>query len=194
MKSDITGDDIPGSVLLKQDLGNVTGREFLDKIFYISDGIMLSRIREITGVDGSTLQNWVKRGWVPNTVNKKYSKDHLARILIINMLRGTMKLEEINYLLNYINDGVNGAYDIISESQLYGNVCDIIDRMTGDNDNEFKDLNSCIKKYTCECTSRISENRLRLEKVLEIIAVAYWASLFRKYSNNLFEQLKSSDI
>ena len=41
----------------KERMGNVTGLEFLNKIFYITDGIMLSQIREICGIDGSTLQN-----------------------------------------------------------------------------------------------------------------------------------------
>ena len=71
---------IPGTVLRRDTMGNVTGMEFLKKIFYIQDGIMLSQIREISGIDGSTLQNWTKRGWVANAKLKKYDIDQLAHI------------------------------------------------------------------------------------------------------------------
>ncbi len=185
MLPEIKSDRIPGSVLRRRDTGDVTGLDFLNKIFFISDGILLSRIREITGVDGSTLQNWVKRGWVANTVNKKYSKDHLARILIINMLRGSMTLERIDYLLKYINGSVDTREDdIISESQLYGYICDIIGQSGGPGGAE---LTGIIKKCSGEYTERFPGARLRLEKALEIICVAYYASLIQNYSNKLFD-------
>jgi len=192
LKLGIKNENIPGSVLLKHDMGDVTGLDFLDKIFYISDGIMLSQIREITGVDGSTLQNWVKRGWVANTVNKRYSKDHLARILIINMLRGSMMLERIDYLLKYINGNVNtNEDDIISESQLYGYICDIIERMMNSSYQEKNELSVCIQECTSAYTERISGARLRLEKALEIIFIAYYASSIQEFSNKLFDRLQS---
>ena len=34
---------IPGTKLNKADMGNVTGLEFLSKVFYISEGVMLSQ-------------------------------------------------------------------------------------------------------------------------------------------------------
>ena len=66
---------IPGTIKNKAEMGGYTGIDFLNKIFYISDGVMLTQIRDISGVDGSTLQNWVKRGWIGTTVNKRYCKD-----------------------------------------------------------------------------------------------------------------------
>jgi DNA-binding transcriptional MerR regulator len=148
---------------------------------------MLSQIREITGVDGSTLQNWVKRGWVANTINKKYSKDHLARILIINMLRGSMMLERIDFLLRYINGNVNKSDDdIISESQLYGYICDIIGKLMDSDEGE---LLECIRKCTRGYTENIAGARQRLEKALEIIVTAYYASSISAYSNILFSKL-----
>ena len=66
MNLEINDSLIPGTKLKKNDMGNVTGLEFLSKVFYISEGVMLSLIREVAGIDGSTLQNWTKRGWVAN--------------------------------------------------------------------------------------------------------------------------------
>ena len=78
---------------------------------------MLSQIREITGIDGTTLQNWVKRGWVDKPVNKTYSREQLARILLLGMMRDTLELSEILALLSYISgdgeiDGC-GLYDCV---------------------------------------------------------------------------------
>ena len=35
-------------------------------------GITLSQLTEMTGLEGTTIQNWVKRGWVSKTIGKKY--------------------------------------------------------------------------------------------------------------------------
>ena len=177
----------------KKEMGDVTGKEFLDKIFYITDGIMLSQIREITGVDGSTLQNWVKRGWIANTVNKKYTKDHLARILIINMLRDTMLLERIDFLLRYINGNIQDEEDdIVSESQLYGYICDIVECLmnTGEIMDGGVELRAFIKEYTKDYVETVSGARRRLNSGLEIMVIAYYASLIQAYSNTLFEQIR----
>lgn len=181
---------IPGTVMKKSDMGNVTGIEFLDKIFFITDGIMLQQIREITGVDGSTLQNWVKRGWVANSTNKKYSKEHLARILIINMLRNGMMLERIDYLMRYINGDVNDrSDDIISESQLYDYICALIDRMTREDNATNEQLKNYIEQLTGDYVERFIGARKRLNKALEIIVMVYYAGLIHRYSGFLFEKL-----
>ena len=77
MNIEINDPMIPGTVLRRKDMGDVTGMEFLNKIFYITDGIMLTQIRDISGIDGTTLQNWTKRGWVANSKLKRYNKDQL---------------------------------------------------------------------------------------------------------------------
>ena len=37
---------IPGTILKRKDMGDVTGLEFLKKIFFISSGVMLSKARK----------------------------------------------------------------------------------------------------------------------------------------------------
>ena len=55
-------DRIPGTRLKQSDVDGATGLAFLRKVFFISNGVMLTQIREISGIDSSTLQNWTKRG------------------------------------------------------------------------------------------------------------------------------------
>ena len=83
-------------------------------------GFSLSQITEMTGLGASAVQNWVKRGWVAAPVSKRYDAKRVARILLINMLRTVMKLEDIAALMKYINGDVDDdSDDIIMEPQLY---------------------------------------------------------------------------
>ena len=191
MNLHITDPLIPGTILKKMEMGNVTGLEFLNKIFYISDGIMLTQIREISGIDGSTLQNWTKRGWVENSKLKRYNIDQVAHILIINMLRGCMQLDRIAFLIRYINGRVDDrSDDIIRESRLYDYICRILDRLLSDERQyDFDSLKSCIEEMTADYEEKITGARKRLVKALEIIIAAYYAAVVKRYSDNMILEL-----
>ena len=187
MKLEIESRLIPGTLMDKVKMGNVTGLEFLDKIFYITDGIMLAQIREICGIDGSTLQNWTKRGWVANAHNKRYGKDQLARILIINMMRESMQLERIAALLTYVNGRAGDkSDDIIPESILDDYLFRIIDELVEDGpqgDNVKKLIHRTLNSYE-ECAPGA---RKRLENACEIIIYAYYSSLVKQKANTVYE-------
>jgi hypothetical protein len=179
---------IPGTVLDRQKMGNVTGLAFLRKIFYITDGIMLSQVREISGIDGSTLQNWTRRGWVENPKKKRYNIDQLAHILIINMLRSCMQLDGIAFLIKYINGRAGEpSDDIISYSELYDYICLILDRVEGSED--ASTLQDCIDEVTSGYEEKYSGARKRLCTALEIIITAYYASLVKKRADDMLSAI-----
>ena len=181
---------IPGTILRRKDMGNVTGMEFLNKIFYITDGIMLSQIRDISGIDGTTLQNWTKRGWVENSRLKRYSKDQLAHILIINMLRSCMQLDRIAFLIRYINGSVQDrSDDIIHDAELYDYICRILDQLLEGGACSPEALRSSISEATSAYVERVTGARKRLERGLEIIVLAYYASILKQHSDRLTECL-----
>ena len=179
---------IPGTVMTREKMGNVVGLEFLRKIFFITDGIKLSQIREITGVDGTTLQNWVKRGWILNPVNKMYGIDQLATIMIINMMRDTVQLSRISFLLKYINGSVETKDDdIIQESVLYDYICKVLDIWCS-NDSGI-DLRTIIADVTADYKEIFRGARRRLERALEIIVRAYQATLIKRFTDSLFDDI-----
>lgn len=175
-------DRIPGTILKKSAMGNVTGLEFLHKIFYISQGIMLSQIREISGIDGSTLQNWTKRGWVANAKLKKYNIEQVARILIINMLRDCMQLDRIIFLLRYVNGDERDGAAIIPEAKLYDYLCLIIDALL-DASTPVTDLRSLVEAQLADYEEKVGGARTRLVNALEIMIVAYYASTLKGHSD-----------
>lgn len=168
----------PGTVVERK---NNTSKEFLFGIFTATKGLMLAQVREITGLDTSTIQNWVNRGWVAKPQDKRYSSDHLSTIMLINMLRDVMKIENISSLLSYINGSAESESDnIISETILYNYVCDILDIIDYDiilsEDELEKVINDAIKDYK----EPFLDARQKLINGLEIILV-YYASAIVKY-------------
>lgn len=182
MNLQINEELIPGTILIRKNMGNVTGLEFLSKIFYITDGVMLSQIREISGIDGSTLQNWTKRGWVANSKLKRYNIDQVAHILIINMLRSCIQLDHIAFLIKYINGNVeDDRDDIIRPSKLYDYICRILDKIILEDGECSEDtLKECIAEETKDYEEKVSGAARRLQNALEIIIIAYYASLLKK--------------
>ena len=192
MNLQINEELIPGTILSRKDIGDVAGLEFLNKIFYISDGVMLTQIREISGIDGSTLQNWTKRGWVANARLKRYNIDQVAHILIINMLRSCMQLDKIAFLVSYINGRVyDQSDDIIRDSQLYDYICRILDRLmhAGEITKDNTTLRDTIEEITSDYEEKVTGARKRLNTAIEIIIIAYYASIIKSHSDDMVDAL-----
>ncbi len=181
---------IPGTKFRKSDVGNVTGLEFLNKIFFVSDGVMLTQIREVSGIDGSTLQNWTKRGWVANAKLKKYNIDQVAHILIINMLRSCVRLDHIAFMLHYINGDINDrSDDIIRESVLYDHICHILDKLNAQDACSTAAIKEEIDKQIADYVEPFPGAKERLGRSLEIIVVAYYAATLKRRSDELITGL-----
>ena len=195
MNLQIKDELIPGTKLHRSEMGNVTGLEFLSKIFFISDGVMLTQIRDISGIDGSTLQNWTKRGWVANSKLKKYDINQIAHILIINMLRSCMQLDKISSLIQYINGRVDDrSDDIIEDSVLYDYICKILDKLMTYDLCSLGSIRQAIENETAGYVEVMPGARERLSSALEVIVVAYYASLIKKHADNLTDSLLGKSI
>lgn len=181
---------IPGTKFRKSDVGNVTGLDFLNKVFFISEGVMLTQIREVSGIDGSTLQNWTKRGWVANAKLKKYNIDQVAHILIINMLRSCVQLDQIAFLLHYINGDINDrSDDIIRESVLYDHICRILDKLGNQDICSKVTIKEEIDKQIIDYVEPFPGAKERLARSLEIIIVAYYAATLKRRSDGMITEL-----
>ncbi len=182
---------IPGTKLKRSDMDNLTGLDFLKKVFFISDGVMLSQIRDISGIDSSTLQNWTKRGWVVNSKLKKYSMDQVAHILIINMLRSCMQLEHIDFLIHYINGRVDDTSDdIISDSMLYDYICRILSHMMDNEQVTLSNVRAVVNAVTDDYQEPVEGAKERLVRALEVIVVTYTATLLKRHADELLSELQ----
>ena len=118
-------DYIPGTILPLTAENERAPFSALEPVFTLSGGgLSLSQLSEMTGLKPTTIQNWVKRGWVANPVAKKYGKRQVARVLLINLMRPAMQMEHIAHLLSGINGSVEDeSDDAVEEAVLFDLLC-----------------------------------------------------------------------
>ena len=110
---------IPGTTLegQREDADRTDG---LFQSMFLAGGLTLSQVSSVTGLESYTIQNWVKRGFLPPPRNKRYNMEQVCRITIINMLKGALALEQICSLISYINGSLTDeSDDIIDDAVLY---------------------------------------------------------------------------
>lgn len=118
---------IPGTTMKFTESARVSAFSLVAPVLDATGGLTLSQLSKLTGLEGSTIQNWIKRGWVSTTKGKKYNQQQVLRILLINILRGAMKLDDIAKLMEYVNGDVEDlSDDIIDEQTLYDIFCRIV--------------------------------------------------------------------
>jgi len=178
----------PGTLVEKTDL---SGEQFLQGIFIATNGLVMRQLNEITGINTPAIQNWVSRGFISRPIQKRYSKDSVARIFIINELRTTMSLDDIKKLLVFVNGRVGDSQDdIIPESTLYSYFCKIV----FDEKFAYNCVNELIDKVLEDYSEKISGSKSRLKTALEIICVNYLAGKLAKRSNQLLNDITGQNI
>ena len=110
---------LPGTVLRVDSDSPAAAEETLSAMF-LTGGLVLSQVTQITGLEPYIVQNWVRRGFVTAPKLRKYTRRQLSRILIINALKGALPIEQICQLLTYVNGTLDDDEDdIIDDTQLY---------------------------------------------------------------------------
>jgi len=110
---------IPGTTLegLRSNADRTDG---LFQSMFLAGGLTLSQVASITGLEPYTIQNWVKRGYLPPPQRKRYDMEQVCRIININMLKGALTLDQICRLMTYINGSLSDeSDDIIDDTLLY---------------------------------------------------------------------------
>lgn len=158
-------------------------------------GLSLSQVTELTGLQASTIQNWVKRGWVSNPVEKRYSDLQVARVLIINTLRHAMKLTQIADLLRYVNGRVEDrSDDIISDCELYNHLCVILMKMDHKQSVSKESIRSLVEKELADYAGPVPDARERLVTALTIMLLAYISAALRSEANRLMKQAGIEEV
>ncbi|MHB1652653.1 MAG: DUF1836 domain-containing protein [Desulfitobacteriaceae bacterium] len=99
------------------------------------DSMMLSQVVEVAqmvsqnDISHTHIQNWIKRKYLSNPDKKKYHREQVANILLINDLRNILSLEEISRLLGFVNETLaDNSDDRINPIKLYRYYSEIFDR------------------------------------------------------------------
>ncbi len=174
----------PGTSVPISEVGLLSG------IFTATHGITLSQVCEITGLETGTVQNWIKRGFVNPPTGRKYSKSQVARIILINMLREAMVIEKVAKLLSYVNGNLlDCSDDIMDDSDIYQCLCGILLSTDSKGNLDTEDLSRRIKEQLENFKEPYLGARARLELVLKAMTFAYESAKFKRYANQLAEEI-----
>lgn len=185
-------DKLPGTVLNFSEQAEGNAFSLIEPILTATGGITLSQLTAITGLQGSTIQNWIKRGWVSATEGKKYTERQVIRILLINILRNSMKLEDIANLMAYINGRVDDlSDDILHDKELYNLLCRLICILDRDNAYDPSVITMEIDRNLG--AEYDGEARKRLKKVLFIMIMGYRSSYLMRQIETEFQTIKNTN-
>ena len=110
---------IPGTTLTGE-RSNADRTDGLFQSLFLAGGLTLSQVSSITGLEPYTIQNWVKRGFLPSPVNKRYNMEQVCRLININILKGNMPLEQIIKLMGYLNGNLaDESDDLVDDTMLF---------------------------------------------------------------------------
>ena len=185
---------IPGTTIKYTEQARNSAFSLISPVLEAMGGLTLSQLSKLTGLEGSTIQNWIKRGWVSSTKGKKYDEQQVLRILLINMLRGTMKLESIVNLMTYINGDVEDtADDIIDEILLFDLLCKMIFNAEDEEIFAPEDVRDLIDRELKECDSGITSDAEKLSKAMYVMVMAYRSAWLKSEMEKGMEAIFGSD-
>lgn len=152
-----------------------------------TNGLSLGQVCAITDLEPSTIQNWVKRGFVARPINKKYRERQLARILLIAALRDALQIEHIGSLMGMVNGDANDeSDDIIAEETLYDYFCSVV---AGDTP-ALQEIPNRVNKTVRQYHAQTDGAEKRLKEALTVMAYAYTATIYKKKAEETFGKMK----
>ncbi len=179
---------LPGTTVEVSKIESGTSRNLFDGIF-AAGGITLSQVSVMTGLEPHVIQNWVKRGFVSSPQKRQYSKNQFARIVIINMLRETLRLDSIISLLGYINGSLSDeSDDLIGDAELYHKYVDMFAGFGTGGINAQK-ISELALKTSADFEETIPGAKKRLQRILEVMAYADLASVTRRKAEQMLSHL-----
>ncbi len=153
-----------------------------------TDGLTLSQVCALAKLEPSTIQNWIKRGFVPHPIMKKYRERHIARILLIAALRDCMQIDRIGALMTYINgDADDEQDDIISDVALYDifeRVVDSVAHSEPTHESVGEESRRILDEYMDP-----SPERDRLKEALIVMVIACIAGRYKQEADRLYSDL-----
>lgn len=178
---------IPGTTLeaLRSDADRT---DSLFQSMFLAGGLTLSQVSHITGLENHTIQNWVKRGFLPPPQNKRYSMEQLCRIININILKGNMPLEQIIKLMAYLNgDLADERDDLVDDTKLFFMFVSLAARARHIGGTETWD--EALEHITANYVEPVPGAREKLCKVLKIMLTTWIANLVKAAADRMMEEL-----
>ena len=178
---------IPGTTLQgKREDADQIGQVF--SAMFLAGGLTLSQTAQITGLEPHTIQNWVKRGFLPSPVHKRYDMERVCRLVNMNLLRHTMPLEQIVLLMGYLNgDLADERDDLVDDTALYFYFVRLASRARYIGGS--KNWDEALEEITLDYREPVPAARDKLIRVLKIMLTVWVANCLRMQAEAMLSQL-----
>ena len=178
---------IPGTTLT----GKRSDADRTDGLFqsmFLAGGLTLSQVSNITGLEPYTIQNWVKRGFLSPPVQKRYNMEQVCRLININILKGTMPLEQIIKLMAYLNgDLADESDDLVDDTMLFFLFVKLASRARYIGGTKAWD--DALVEITADYREPIPGAREKLIRVLKIMLTIWCANRLKAQAEELLAEL-----
>ncbi len=181
---------IPGTALEFNKVAKDDCFSLIAPLLTVTKGLTLAQVRELTGLETSTIQNWIKRGWVKNPEEKRYGEEQVMRIILINMMRGSMQMEQIAFLMSYINGSVEDrSDDILPDRELFNILCSTIYDCENSAVYDSEKLDAVIEKNIKNTNFRDDISKRKLRTSLRAMVLAILSTRMRDMAQKAFAEL-----
>ncbi len=181
---------IPGTALKFNSVAKDDCFSLIAPLLTVTKGLTLAQVRELTGLETSTIQNWIKRGWVKNPEEKRYGEEQVMRIILINMMRGSMQMEQIAFLMNYINGSVEDrSDDILPDRELFNILCSVIYKCENNAVYDTEKLDIIIDESIKNLVLRDDVSKRKLKTALRAMVLAILSTRMRDLAQKAFVEL-----
>ena len=179
---------LPGTTIEVGSYANQTADYVLTNIF-AAGGIVLSQMSTLTGLEAYTIQNWVKRGFLPPPVHRQYSRRQFTRVVIINMLKDSMKIDQVIKLLTYINGAMNREDDdTIEDPMLYHLFVNLLGQLEGEFPSR-EALKDACDKVLLDFHETVAHSRERIRTVLMVMVYAWLSTRSKQQAELLMRDM-----
>ena len=178
---------IPGTTLTGQ-RESADAIESLIQPLFLAGGLTLSQVASISGLEPYTIQNWVKRGFLPPPKGKRYDMEQLCRILNMNILKGAMPLEQIIHLMSYLNGSLSDeSDDLVDDTVLFFFFVRLAARARYIGGSKAWD--DALTEITESYAEPIPGARDKLIRVLKIMLTVWCANMLKNQAESMISQL-----
>lgn len=134
------------------------------------------------------MQNWVKRGFLTPPKAKRYDQEQVCRIILINMLKGTLALEQITHMLSYVNGNLaDDSDDLIDDAVLYFMFVRLAARARHIGGTEQWD--EAVESVLTDYREPVPGAKERVRKVLRTMLTAWVANRLRLETEEMLKNL-----
>ena len=178
---------IPGTTLTGE-RENADRTDGLFQSMFLAGGLTLSQVASITGLEPYTIQNWVKRGFLPPPQGKRYNMEQVCRLINMNILKGNMPLEQIVHLMSYLNGSlVDESDDLVDDTMLFFLFVKLASRARYIGGTKAWD--DALVEITADYQEPVPGARDKLIRVLKIMLTVWCANMLKQQAENMIAQL-----